>query len=52
VFEAIAATGFDFTGWYLDDVLLSDEVIAQITVTSGENPGDIVTFEARFAPVS
>jgi hypothetical protein len=50
-FTAITAEGFTFTGWYLDDELLSTEESYEATIAyTGQTP-TILEYEARFVVV-
>ena len=50
-FTAITAEGFTFTGWYLDDELLSTEESYEATIAyTGKTP-TILEYEARFVVV-
>jgi hypothetical protein len=52
IFTAIPAAGFTFTGWYLDDVLVSPDALTVIPVAAPVDPDALyVEYEARFAPV-
>jgi hypothetical protein len=52
IFSAIPADGFKFDGWFREDVLLSDKLVAEIPVDYPVDPGALAAeFEARFSPV-
>jgi uncharacterized repeat protein (TIGR02543 family) len=51
VFQALPAAGFDFTGWYKDDALLSTETIAQIAIAPPADGETESVYEARFTPI-
>ena len=51
IFEAIPGLGFDFAGWYKENVLISTDQIAKIAITLPPIDEDVSTYEARFVPV-
>lgn len=50
IFQAVAVAGFTFVGWYKNSVLITADAITTITVAAPAIEGQIVQYEARFAP--
>jgi len=52
IFQAIAADGFNFTGWYLNGTKIADNAISEIEVNAPQETEQPVIYEARFAPAA
>jgi hypothetical protein len=51
IFSAIPAEGFNFAGWYREDILLSADAIAELEVAAALPEELTAKIEARFTPV-
>jgi hypothetical protein len=48
IFQAVTTTGFNFVGWYKNNVLVSDQATVVLQVDAPAVAGQTVQFEARF----